>query len=328
MSLTAREHALLLGRLLPQGPAWPTTEKTNGLDDFHLLLESMAQEPARVGADYDLILEELIPDSDLTDLDSWERVVGPPPEALTDEDRLDRIRAILNGPGSPTLAILEQFAKLMAGNPDVRMYHRVGPRSATGSGQCGDRLRTGEWDFTALCELMPNVLGVGPDEFEAWTNVSTVTAVASPVTLAATADTFPMPPIAWGFIETPLVGTQDGATVYASVWIRSSIAEEIALGFLGRDGVTAGTVFQCTANVWHRLTHEGPIGVGTTEPLLRVTSETGAALVAMSWAVAGVRDQVLQDLITARFPIHTNCHFGVIGEYATLLSHNPNAVNW
>jgi len=328
MSLTAIEHALMLGRLLPEGPAWATSDQSAGADDLHLLLSALAREPARVGADYDLILEELIPDNANTDLDAWERIVGVPVNPLTDAQRLARIRAILNGPDSPTLELLELFAQLMAGNPDVRMFNRVGPRSATGGAQCGDRLRAGPWEFAALCELMPNVLGVGPDEFESWTNVSTAAADGSPVTIAFTADMFPMPPIAWGFIETPLVGVVDGDIVYASVWLKTSDAESFGFGFLGRDGVVTGKIFQCESGRWHRLEYEAPIGFGSTTPFLRLTSATGTAFVSMSWAVAGVRDVALQNRILERFPLHTQCHFGVIGEYETLLSHDPSETDW
>jgi hypothetical protein len=291
----------------------------------------MAIEPARVGASYDLILEEAIPDNAATDLDAWERIVGVPVDSLTDAQRLARIREILVGPGASDLSTLEDWIQAISGNPAAKLFNRIGPRSATGAAlaQCSDRLRAGQWDYTALCELMPNVLGVAPDAFEAWTNVSSATTATSPVTLASTADTFPMPPIAWGFIETPLVGVVNGATVYASAWVRPNIAEDIGFGFLGRDNVTTGAIFTCTANTWHRLTYEGPIGSGATTPLLRVTSQLGSAVVAMSWAVAGVRDVALQNRIMERFPLHTRCHFGVVGEYETLLSHaDQTAVGW
>lgn len=328
MSLTALEHALMLGRLLPEGPAWPTSEQSGGADDFNLLVRALANEPARVGASYDLIVEEAIPDNANTDLDHWELIVGIPVDPLTDDERLDRIRALLNGPDTPDRSTLEEFIRHMAGNDDVKLFNRAGPRSAAGLMQCGDRLRGGPWEYAALCELMPNVLSVGPDAFEAWTGFGAAgPSVISPVTLAATADQFPVP--SSSYASAPL-NAPDGATVYASVWIfiAGTGTHSIVFGLLGRDNVASETPYVLTKGVWHRIEHEGPIGTGVVVPLLRLKADSSAPVACLSWAVAGVRDLGLQDRIMERFPLHTYCHFGVIGEYETLLSQDPIETSW
>jgi hypothetical protein len=54
---------------------------------------------------------------------------------------------------------------------------------------------------------------------------------------------------------------------------------------------------------------------------VRLGSLSGAQTVYASWAVASLRDQLLEERITPLFPIHTRGAFGVQGEFETLLSH-------
>lgn len=326
------EHALMLSRLLPQGPAWAPSDETDGDNTWTKLLNAFSYEPARVDAAALLLLEQIIPDNANTDLDAWERIVGAPDEDLTDAERLARIQSYVYGRRRVNRGYLEDVVQAMAGNEDVRLFNRVGPRACTGElTGCGDRLRSGEWDFTYLCELMPNLLGVAFDAFTAWTGFSATSdaAATSPVTLLTTADQVTVPNATYG--STPLVGTADGDTVYASLWIfvSGSGTQGFKFGFLGRDNVASETTFTIVKGVWHKLSHEASIGTGATAPLLRLKATSGTPVTRLSWAVAGARDSSLEARVHALFPIHTTGHFGVVGEYETLLANeDPTEVSW
>lgn len=329
---SASTHAAALARLLPQGPAWAPSDQTDGADPFSLLLNALSQEPARLDASVEALLEQIIPDNAQTDLDAWERIVGAPTENLTDVDRLARIRGILVNSREVTQAYLELAAQQMAGDSNVKLFNRTGPRCAVGASNVGDRLRVGEWDFAWLCELWPNVLGVTPDDFAAWTGFSGVSNAAqrSPVTLLQTADSLTIP--FGSFATTPLVGTDDDDTVYSSFWIyaNSSTPRVIEVSYLKRDGTSGtATAFTLTGQRWHKISHSAALGAGATAPLLRVAALVGAQAAYLSWAVAGVVDTPLQARISALFPIHTRGHFAVQGEYTTLLANGDQlAVMW
>jgi uncharacterized protein YmfQ (DUF2313 family) len=321
MSLTPNEHALLLGRLLPQGPVWATSDQTNNADALHRLLAAMAQEPARVGAAYDLILEELIPDNVNTDLVSWERIVGAPAVPLTDPERLDRIRAILNGNAISNREELQAFLHQLTGNPDVRLYHRAGAPFAAGVCNAGDSLWVGEWDYTYAVEFMAQVLDSDKKDFAAWSGFTSVNnnAADSPTTLDHTAATAQLATVP----ATQTLELLDPAaqSVYASLWVRnpSATARGFELTYMKRDGtISSPKTVTLQGNVWHKVTYEQPIGVGPMIPALRIRYPGGTAAVELDACVVGVRSPLEQQAREA-FPIHTHGIFGVIGEYADVL---------
>ena len=324
---TATEHAAMLARLLPQGPAWLTSDETDGENMWTKLLRAFSHEPARVDEAALLLLEQIIPDNENTDLDAWERIVGVPEENLTDAERLSRIQAHVYGRRKVNRAYLEGVIQAMSGNPTARLYHRTGPRCAAGVSNVGDRLRVGEWNYTYLVELMRNILAVAEDEYFSWTGFVTVTddAADSPVTLLQTAAVVELGAT---HATTSLSETVNGDTVYSSIWVRnaSSAPVDFEMSYLKRDN-TGSTPQISTLQgelqhpIWHKITYEAGIGSGATSPRLRIRCPDGTADLELSWTVAGVRNAGLQERIHALMPIHTRGHFGVYGEYATILSH-------
>lgn len=324
---TATDHAAMLARLLPQGPAWLTSDETDGENMWTKLLRAFSHEPARVDEAALLLLEQIIPDNANTDLDAWEQIVGVPEEDLSDAERLARIQAHLYGRRRVDRPYLEGVIQAMAGNSAAKLYHRTGPRTAVGQCNVGDRLRVGAWDFTYLVEYMRNILFVAQDEFFSWTGFVTVTddAADSPVTLDVTAAVVELGST---HATTALGETVDGDTVYASLWVRnvSSSPVDFEMSFLKRDN-TGSTPQISTLQgelqhpIWHRVTYEASVGAGATVPRLRMRCPDGTSDLELSWTVAGIRNAGLEARIQALMPIHTRGHFGVFTEYETLLGH-------
>jgi uncharacterized protein YmfQ (DUF2313 family) len=327
---SATEHAQMLARLLPQGPAWATSDQTDGEDTWTKFLAAFGEEPARVDAAALLLLNQIIPDNDDTDLDAWERIVGAPEEDLSDAERLARIQAHIYGRRKVNRSYLEQVIQAMAGDTGVKLYHRVGPAFAVGLANVGDASRNGPWNYTWLCELYGSSSPAPtPDTFaSAWSGFVTVTddVADSPVTLDVTGAQAELGNTNAVLLMQMPVGSNE--TVYSSFWIRNASTAPLTLevSYLKRDNTSSAaqtTVLQGELQhvVWHKITYEASVGSGGTTPALRLRSPAGTRDVELSWCVLGIRDAALEARIEALFPIHTRGHFGVLGEYETLLSH-------
>ena len=327
---SATEHSLMLHRLLPQGPAWATSDQTDGTDTWTKILDAFGAEPARVDAAALLLLDQIIPDNANTDLDAWERIVGVPEEDLTDAERLARIQAHIYGRRKVNRSYLEQVIQTMAGDPIVKLFHRAGPAFAAGISNAGDCIRNGPWNYTWLCELYGNNSSAPtPDTFaSAWSGFVTVTddAANSPVTLDATAAEAELGNTNASLLLQLPVGSDE--TIYSSLWVRNVSASALTfeMSYLKRDNTSSAaqtTVLQGEGAdpVWHKIAYEAAIGAGATPPALRLRSPAGTRDVELSWCVVGIRDAALEARIEALVPIHTRGLFGAQGEYETLLAH-------
>lgn len=170
MGLSAADYLSQLQALLPQGPAWPRDAGAT----LTRLLQSMADELARVDGRAAQLLEEADPRTTLELLPDWERVAGLPDPciagiATTLAERraalVDRItaeggaskpyfQAIAERLGyqveiarfSPFICGLSRCGDPLNGAPSVRHYWRVrviGARLTqfrAGASQIGDRL--------------------------------------------------------------------------------------------------------------------------------------------------------------------------------------------
>jgi uncharacterized protein YmfQ (DUF2313 family) len=321
MSISAADFEYAMSALLPQGPVWDRFRETS-----NDLLSALAQEPARLVEDADATLEGHIPDSSSADLDHFEKIVGVPDSDLTDAERLVRIQTLLFGRRKVTRAYLEQILQTLAGDANVTLLQRAYAPAAAGVMNVGDSLASGEWDYTWLAEYMPDATALGtPDVFSDW---SGFVAVAdnnqpSPVTLDTTAAraTIPATPtVAYRDLDTTVVA--NGSVVYASIWVRPvSVSCQLNLSLLGRGGGTTTTSHTCEVGAWTKLSVEGATGTGATTPRIRLSVTGGAQQFDLSWLSVGVRSSVFEAATAEFFPIHTQGHFSVQGEFATSLAH-------
>jgi uncharacterized protein YmfQ (DUF2313 family) len=317
---SAREHVGVLKRLLPSGPAWPTSEQSDDTDDFTLLLTALAQEPARIDAAYELILNELIPDNALTDLASWERVLALPEDCTreverTDAERLAAIRGKLRGRGAVNRAYLETVMAGLRGAA-VSLLDRSTPQFRVGTSAVGQPVRGEQWLATWILEYA--VEGVATvDDFESWTGTGaggvTNAQFGSPVTLEQ--DAAEVVFTSGQLIEHAIAGTASGDTVRFSVWLRSAAGtKSIKVGVIGRDGADYTTTRSVTAG-WRRFDGRVSVGTGVSTPKFRI-AEAGAvsATIYAANAVAGVMDEIYECQVEHQPPINTTGEFNVIGE--------------
>lgn len=317
-------YAHVIRKLLPRGKAWEFATAASARV-WDSLVSALSQEPQRVEDDAYGLLDKVIPDNANTDLDFWEEIVGVSDEQLTDEERLARIRAILYGPPDVNLASLQTQAQLMANDANVRLFNRAFPPAAAGVCNAGDSLAVGEWDFTAACELYLQIaLQSDPDDFAAWTGfvASSFNSQQSPVTLLQSAARVTLP---GGGVRAGVdLDAPADSELFCTIWARPVTTERsILVELLRRDGTTVSTTFTCMPDVWHKLTFTpGSVGSGGTTPRFRVGhASVGNIVCDLSWSLVGVSDQGLQERIAALFPVHTRVHFGVQGEFETILSH-------
>lgn len=329
--MNADDYAQMLKSRLPEGECWPSADDTDEDSDWDPLLSAMSQEPARIDADAQAVIEKVIPDNADTDLLEWEKVVGSPDTNLTDEERLARIVAILRNRGELDRATLEAVIQKRADDLGVKLYNRAYPEdqgfgnTVCGGGFGGHALQPFLW----LCELWPNLNPHALDsvaDAAAWIGFGSHTANShtSPVTLANTA-------MAVSFTGAfprgrTVAGTADGDTLYVSFWIWFDDAEVLTLTITDRDGNTAlSEALELTPDCWHKVSVQAALGAGATTPVIGL-STASAANARMSWFVYGVRNKTLENFVTALMPMHTRGKFGVQGEYETILSNDPEEV--
>ncbi len=322
------DYVLGLKQRLPTGDVWPTSDETDGTTAWDALLEALAQEPARVDADALALIEKVIPDNDDTDLEAWEEALGAPDENLSDDERLARIRAILRQRGELDRATLEAVIQKLAGDDaGVSLFNRAYPpdmgagNTVAGGGCSGTALQPYLW----LCELWPNVLTAAPDAFSVWTGFTSVSdyIIESPVTLTETAA---LVTLGAGGASRAFAAADD-ETAYASIWVWLDPAASVAFGLYRRSG--GAPVYTTFADLtplrWHRLTYEGSVGAGGADPAVVIAAAPSTNM-RLSWCVVGVRNAKLESAVTALMPMHTRGKFGVQGEYATILSHDPEEI--
>lgn len=320
--MSPEEYASMLKARLPEGPAWATSDETDGLTAYDGVINALTQEPARIDQAANDVLDKIIPDNANTDLDAWEVELGSPDQNLTDAQRLDRIRGMLNYTGDITLEGLQSAARLSAGNSSVKLFNRARQNCAAGVANAGDAC--GSRAFTWLCELWPNVFSAQGDALWSGTDV-TANVARSPVTLAQTAQraAFASPE----YVSNTLVDVPNDTDVYFSIWVRSvSGTADISLRLLGRDNTLTAAGGYTVGTGWRRLFYQASVGTGVTTPEARIYSN--GETIYLSWSCAGIRDTRLENEIKARFPIHTRGWFGVIGEYETLLGQDQTKVTF
>lgn len=328
---TAAEHALLLKKLLPEGPIWNSSDQTDGASSLDLLLNAFSIEPSRLDDAAEQLVALTIPDSLDCDLDAWERIVGTPDEDLTDAERLARIRQILYGPPDVSLPSLQTAIRLLADDEGVRLFNRPYETAAVGLCNAGDSMAVGAWEFAWLLELLPSMFAGSPDDFVGmgWSGFDALSTnnQRSPVSLLLAADTaqFPVSPLK---AACDLTGTANGDEVYMSMWVKATAAVTIELGITGRDGTERSDTFALIANGWNRIATRQSVGTGGATPAAFLRSSVAAVDVYISWFVAGICNDGLVARATALFPIHTRAVIGVQGEFATLLEQDPLDVTY
>lgn len=328
MAFTAQDFEDGMSQLLPQGQVWEQFR-----EQVHVLLRALSQEPARLAADAALALEAAIPDNANTDLDAFERVVGPPDTDLTDAERLARIQSLLFGRRHVSLSYLQDLVRVMAGDPGVTLLNRAYAPAAVGELNVGDSLAAGVWDATWLCEYMKNALGyvtaVTPDDFDSWTGFLSVVSASqqSPVTEGTTAARVSVPadPSRAYINISPLIVAAD-LTAYLSIWVRPvSGTGHLTIEYKDREGGVTSTSYVLELGIWHKLILEAPAGGDlSAQPRFQLyTNSVSAQTFDVSYAVAGARDSALEARIKALFQIHTFGDFAIQGEFDVSLAQDP-----
>jgi len=139
----------LLRGLLPKGWAWEA--KGNPESVFYKLIESLANEFARLDERGDQFINDLYPDNTLLMLEDWERLLGLPDEcdpgtATTIQERRNRIIQLLTTRGGQN----KDFFKTLAANfgYDIGVIDVSDqPPFRAGQGRAGDRLTNGTWRY-------------------------------------------------------------------------------------------------------------------------------------------------------------------------------------
>lgn len=142
---TAADYAGQLAQLLPQGAAWPREAGTV----LSALLESLAQESARLDAAMHVLVNETDPAQALLLLSEWERVCGLPDECSQPGETLAERRAAvvakLTALGGQTPEYFAELSTMLAGAVcTVREYRPF----RAGRSTAGDALSGGDWVHT------------------------------------------------------------------------------------------------------------------------------------------------------------------------------------
>lgn len=316
---TAAEHALLLKKLLPEGPIWSTSDQTDGTDAFSLLLLALGGEGALVDTAAEELLTLVIPDTASCDLDAWERILGLPDACnaeltLSDVERLAAITGRLRGRGSVSLEnITDILLAYRTGIGTATVLDRTTPQFRVGTTAVGQPVRGDQWLATWIAEYMANDLGTTDDFTTGWTHSGvTITAAqfGSPVTEAQTAS------------EAAFVGAassrkdiagENGDTVRISVWVRTVTGDHsVDFGIVLRDGTTDMETYSVGPS-WARLERLVSVGTGGSAPQIRIAG-TGPFDLYVSWAVSGIVEPIFECQAEHVSPINTTVYFNVLGE--------------
>jgi uncharacterized protein YmfQ (DUF2313 family) len=318
--MDAEGYVSLFKALLPEGPAWPTSEQTDGTTGFDVLLSALAQEPARIDAAALLLLEMIIPDNSDTDLDAWEEVLGAPDTDLSDAARLTRIRGILRSRGEVDLASLQAVAQRAAGDdPGVLLTNRAVALSEANIMAAGDAVHDHRWGFVYAVRYMESVLNAQPNAFQQWDDTAAVsTNVArSPSKETLVADRV-TGTLSFGLydIGTAISNTVDNDEVRLSVWARAqSVDCSMYIACTQRDVATVilGGPYPIKTDLWQKITLNANVGVGASDPRFGLAWSPSTDLY-LADAYAGIRDLQLEQIVTASAPIHTAAQFMIQGE--------------
>lgn len=152
-SLVSR-YARLLKNLMPTGWFWESKNRKGS--NLSKLLNSMAEEYARIEERaYDLI-KESNPSTTFELLPDWERVFGLPDECAPDEtltlqQRRQRILQLLTTRGGQNKAFYQTLASQFGFDVDVIEVSDQPPFRA-GYGRAGDRLTNGLWRYAFIIQ--------------------------------------------------------------------------------------------------------------------------------------------------------------------------------
>lgn len=314
----AHHHKLLA--LLPRGTPWEGADVVS-------LARALAGDPARVDAAAEQLLEDFMPDTcGVTGafIDDWARLLGLPEvcesdawQTYTDAQKQAAIIAKLRFQGLVNQPELELTFQAKAGSEDAQLYHHVTPPPTAGAGYAGGPLYGPQWAATWFFEYMPDILDGFPDDFAAWTPTTDAAANnnehSSPATMAVTAAEVVYSDVNEHIAQDLNPVNPLDHNVQFDVWIKaiSSGEPSIAIQYERRDGTTTDSIIYQLTDTWVRIVHVENIGAGDEQARVRIIGSN--CTIAVSWAIAGSRDDGLECAVSHLPPINTTGVYEVIG---------------